>query len=492
MTKVPGWIDARLDELVEVLDSRRIPVNSAERDARIAGKRAGELYPYYGATGRVGSIDDFLFDEPLVLLGEDGVPFLDPLRNKAYLIEGRSWVNNHAHVLRAIAQIADHRYVSYCLNGYDYTGVVTGSTRLKLTQAAMREMRLPLPPMAEQKRIADKLDALLARVDACRDRLDRVPAILKRFRQSVLTSAARGDLTSEWRGAQAPSLNGRDLVCLLEEAHESAGGHKAGNASPPTEGAHDLHEHEFPDGWGMTTLRSAVLPDRPITYGILKPGPELAEGVPYVRVADFPNDRLNLTGVRKTSAAIDAEFKRSRLRAGDLLLSIRGTVGRLIVIPPELENANITQDSARISVQPLLSASFVPWFLRSEMAQSRMRRAVKGVAVRGLNIGDVRALQLPIPSRAEQEEIVRRVEALFALADTLEARVATARAQVERLTPALLSKAFRGELVPQDPNDEPASALLARIRQSGASASDSAREAPASKANRGARGKRAA
>ena len=93
-----------------------------------------------------------------------------------------------------------------------------------------------------------------------------------------------------------------------------------------------------------------------------------------------------------------------------------------------------------------------------------MKGSTKGVAVRGINIGDVRALQLPLPSQEEQAEIVRRVETLFAFADRLEARYNAARAQVERLTSSLLAKAFRGELVPQDPNDEPASALLARIR----------------------------
>ena len=141
----------------------------------------------------------------------------------------------------------------------------------------------------------------------------------------------------------------------------------------------------------MLTLRDLVLPERPITYGILKPGPELEEGVSYVRVADFPNDRLNLSTIRKTLPKIDEEFKRSRLKGGDLLLSIRGTVGRLVVIPEELDGANITQDSARLSIQPLVNRDYVLWFLRSELAQTCMKGAVKGVAVRGINIGDVRS-----------------------------------------------------------------------------------------------------
>ncbi|MBX3608568.1 MAG: restriction endonuclease subunit S [Hydrogenophaga sp.] len=325
------------------------------------------------------------------------------------------------------------------------------------------ELRVPLAPRPEQKRIADKLDALLARVDACRDRLERVPTILKRFRQAVLSSAMVGTLTETWRVSQAEDSAGVNLAERLVAQHLAAGGHRVGNAADPTEGVHDLSAESLPAGWGLTTLRDAVDPQRPVTYGILKPGPELSGGIPYVRVADFPNDRLALGGIRRTSPAIDAEFKRSRLRAGDLLLSIRGTVGRLVEIPQELEGANITQDTARLAIQPMLNRSFVLWYLRSEHAQSRMRRAVKGVAVRGINIGDVRALQLPVPSRAEQDEIVRCIESLFDLADSMEVRFQTARSCVERLTPALLEKAFRGGLVPQDPSDEPASKLLERI-----------------------------
>lgn len=254
------------------------------------------------------------------------------------------------------------------------------------------------------------------------------------------------------------------IVEEIQRSHVAAGGHRAGNASPPTEDVHDLTVSMFPRGWALLTLRDLVMPDRPITYGILKPGPELESGVPYVRVADYPSDQLNLSTIRNTSPEMDDEFKRSRLRHGDLLLSIRGTVGRLVLIPEELEGANITQDSARLSIQPAVNRDYVLWCLRSEMVQSRMKGSMKGVAVRGINIGDVRALQVPIPSRGEQDEIVRRVDVLFAFADRMEARYTAARRQVDRLTPALLDKAFRGELVPQDPDDEPASLLLERIR----------------------------
>ena len=147
-----------------------------------------------------------------------------------------------------------------------------------------------------------------------------------------------------------------------------------------------------------------------------------------------------------------------------MLLSIRGTVGRVAVVPPELDGANITQDSARLSIHELVSADFVAAMLRAPDTQQRMQRAVKGVAVRGINIGDVRPLQIPLPPLAEQHEIVRRLNAAFARLDAATAAHAAAVAELDRLDASLLAKAFRGELVPQDPADEPAAVTLQHLR----------------------------
>ena len=105
-----NWIYGNLEDCVDIFDSQRIPVNSKERE-----KRKGNV-PYYGSTGQVGWIDDFLFDEELVLLGEDGAPFLDKTKTKAYIISGKSWVNNHVHVLRAIPLIIDNAFLCHYLN----------------------------------------------------------------------------------------------------------------------------------------------------------------------------------------------------------------------------------------------------------------------------------------------------------------------------------------------------------------------------------------
>lgn len=362
----------------------------------------------------------------------------------------------------------EKRYLKRFLESEAYWSQITerasGNALQNVNAQKLSGLKVPLPPLAEQTRIAAKLDELLAQVDTLKARIDGIPALLKRFRQSVLAAAVSGRLTEEWRASSAPVGNSKELHQRIKDAHIAEGGHARGNASNPTEEAHDLSPDELPSDWDIAELRDICEPGRPITYGILKPGPELEEGIPYIRVADFPGNNLNTNNIKKTSHEIDLQFKRARLKEGDLLLSIRGSVGRLIKIPAALNGANITQDTARLSISPLISTDFVYLALLAESTQRRMKNATRGVAVRGINIGDVRALQIPLPSREEQTEIVRRVEQLFAFADQLEARVKAAQARIDRLTQSILAKAFRGELVPQDPNDEPASVLLERIK----------------------------
>src|SRR6266480_5388433 len=158
-----GWMPTQLGDVAVCLDYMREPINSTERNLRIAGKDPSELFPYYGATQQQGWIDDYIFDAELVLLGEDGVPFFDDLRPKAYLISGKSWVNNHAHVFRGI--LVSNPFLMHWLNTFDYTGRVAGSTRSKLNQAKAVDIPLALPPLAEQKRIVAKVDELMKLCD---------------------------------------------------------------------------------------------------------------------------------------------------------------------------------------------------------------------------------------------------------------------------------------------------------------------------------------
>jgi type I restriction enzyme S subunit len=462
-----GWLACSLGEVVDYGKTAKAEPSEIEESAWILEledieKNTSKLLERRTFADRQSKSTKNRFEVGDVLYGK-----LRPYLNKVIIADQPGYCTTEIIPLKCNAAL-DNRYLFYWLKHpsfLDYVGSVShGLNMPRLGTEAGKAAPFILAPVAEQKRIADKLQAVLGRVDACRARLDRLPDVLKRLRQSVLTAATSGQLTEDWREQEPRNRSAEALAARIRKRHADAGGHKIGNAAPPSEEIHDLSVDMFPDGWQVITLRELVLPDRPITYGILMPGPELKQGVPYVRVADFPNERLNLATIRNTSPQIDEQFKRSRLRTGDLLMSIRGTVGRMVVVPQELEGANITQDTARLSVQPDVSSAFVLWCLRSSSAQTRMRAATKGVAVRGINIGDVRALQVPLPPIEEQQEIVRRLEALFDLADGIEARVGKTRAQVESLTPSILVKAFRGELIPQDAIDEPAAVILSRLQ----------------------------
>ena len=162
-TQLPnGWAVCRLDQVADVLDNLRKPINSNERNLRIKSKQIDRLYPYYGATGQVGLIDDYIVDGHYLLLGEDGAPFLDKNAIKAYSISGKSWVNNHVHIL---SPKIDFEFLQYSLNQIDYSEYVNGSTRLKLTQTDMCSIRLMLPPLSEQKLIKAKIQTLFSQLD---------------------------------------------------------------------------------------------------------------------------------------------------------------------------------------------------------------------------------------------------------------------------------------------------------------------------------------
>lgn len=177
------WPEQTLAEACEILDHLRRPVNSTERAVR-----AGPV-PYYGAGRQVGWIDDFLFNEELVLLAEDGGPFDSRC---AYMISGRSWVNNHAHVLRG--RSATNPWLMWMLRTTDLRPYVSGSTRSKLPQSKMRTIPIPVPPVDEQRRWIRHLEQLEHELTSVLGWQADTDSELKALMPAVLDRAFNGDL----------------------------------------------------------------------------------------------------------------------------------------------------------------------------------------------------------------------------------------------------------------------------------------------------------
>jgi len=166
----------------------------------------------------------------------------------------------------------------------------------------------------------------------------------------------------------------------------------------------------------MVQLGDLVSKERPIVYGILMPGDHFPGGVPVVKVKDMKSGRIDAESLLLTRPSIDQEYRRSRLQVGDVLLSIRGTVGRICIVPAGLNGANITQDSARISLPPRISR-YVAHYLASPVAQRFINSETVGLAVRGINLRDVRRIQIPLVSKDDAVIVADRLDASRALAD---------------------------------------------------------------------------
>jgi type I restriction enzyme S subunit len=304
------------------------------------------------------------------------------------------------------------------------TEVSHGVNMPRLGTEAGRAAPFVLAPLPEQKRIADKLDSVLARVDACRDRLDRLPALLKRFRQSILAAATSGQLTEDWRVNNS---------CTRQWT-------------------------EQPLGAIILEMRNGLSP---------KPS-EQPPGAKILRISSVRPGKLDFYDHRYL-VVDSATLNQYQLKQDDLLFTrYNGSLDFVGVcaIVPELSEGFVYPDKLiRVRVdRKKVAPKYVEITFGSQSVRSQVEDFIKSSAgQKGISGGDLKTTNIPIPPLPEQTEIVRRVEILFAFADRLEARLASARRQVSQLTPALLAKAFRGELVAQDPADEPASELLKRL-----------------------------
>lgn len=301
----------------------------------------------------------------------------------------------------------------------DVTGVGGSLTRAQPKKVAT--FSVPVAPLSEQTRIADKLDAVLARVDACRDRLDRIPAILKRFRQSVLAAATSGALTEDWRTKDTPEWTYERAVDVCS---------KVQSGGTPKEG---FTNH----------------------------------GIPFLKVYNIVHQKVSFDHKPQYIAVEihNGSMAKSKTLPGDVLMNIVGPpLGKVAVVPAGFPEWNINQAITLFRPSDRISTGWLYCILCGGENIAEIVHETRGSAGQtNISLSQCRDFIFPVPSVDEQTEIVRRVETLFAFADRLEARYTAAHAQVEKLTPSLLAKAFRGELIPQDPNDEPASELLARI-----------------------------
>lgn len=316
----------------------------------------------------------------------------------------------------------------------------------------LKEVVFRVPPLAEQKIITHKLDELLAQVDTLKARLDAIPAILKRFRQSVLAAAVSGRLTEEWRSATTISNEFRDV--------------KFGEI--------------------IIEMRNGLSP---------KPN-EIRAGNAILRISSVRSFSVDQSDIRYLVVS-DNDRKKYSLKIDDLLFTryngsaeFVGVCGKINA----LQHGTLLYPDKLIRVRVNLGIAlpaYVEIFSASHLAKNYIGSLIKSTSgQKGISGGDLKQMPVALPSLDEQTEIVRRVEQLFAYADQVEQQVKNAQGRVNQLTQSILAKAFRGELTEQWRQDNPelisgdnsAAALLERIKAERAAATTTKKKAPARKA----------
>jgi type I restriction enzyme, S subunit len=468
-----GWAVARLEGISVCLDYKREPINGSERQKRIEGKPPDCLFPYFGATQQQGWIDDYLFDEDLVLLGEDGVPFFDPLRSKAYLISGKTWVNNHAHVFKCI--LASHSYLVHYLNAFDYSGRVVGATRSKLNQARAVDIPIPLPPLPEQHRIVAKVDELMflcdqleaakAEQEQCRDSLvaaslqglnqpaeeeetfreharftfNNLPRIttrtvhIKQLRQTILNLAVRGALGT----SQSDDPSALEDIKLIKDRKMGAALRKPKPIAP-------IEKNEqwcsLPCGWEWT--RWDQITDW-ITYGFTRPMPHEAVGVPIVTGKNVNHGRIIYeTADRTPQAAYNTLSDKDKPQTGDILITKDGSIGRTAVVEGD-KIFCINQSVAVLWLRSChLNRRFLQMVLDCPATQLALLERTAGVAIKHISINDLGKMAFPLPPLPEQHRIVAKVTELTAICDQLEAQITEKEQDSRRFLESVLADAL--------------------------------------------------
>ncbi|MFB9915950.1 restriction endonuclease subunit S [Gluconobacter kanchanaburiensis] len=296
-----------------------------------------------------------------------------------------------------------------------------GGSLMRARPSEAVKISFPLPPLAEQRRIVAKLDSLTARIARARAELERVPVLIERYKKNLLKRAFAGELTNKWR-----LMNG---VSEIE----------------------------------MTPLSDVCTS---ITDGDHQAPPRAKHGVPFITISAMNNGEIDLSKATRfvPSSYLDALKDSRKAKTGDVLFSVTGSIGIPAVVKHECpfvfqrHIAILKPDTKRVS------GLFLKLMLQSPDVQVQCAAVATGTAQLTVPLNRLRNFLIPLPTIAEQIEVIRLVESTFKRLERMQEDYVDADHLLSKLESSLLAKAFRGELVPQDPNDEPASVLLDRIR----------------------------
>jgi type I restriction enzyme, S subunit len=432
-----SWINVQLGDVVDYGNTSKIEPTEISEDSWILEledieKTSSKLIQRILFSERQSKSTKNKFEKNDVLYGK-----LRPYLDKVIIAQESGCCTTEIIPIKP-GKYLDKRFLFYGLKRKEFIDYVSevshGLNMPRLGTKQGQAAPFVLAPLNEQIRIADKLDSVLAKVDAAQARLEKIPTLLKRFRQSVLAAATSGELTREWRENDEFEISEENIV--------------------------------YPNSWDYLTIDD---------IGEVKGGKRLPKGeklvskntgYPYIKAGQLKNGTVDPAEQEYLEASIQKKISRYIVNKDDAFITIVGAcIGDAGLIPENYDGANLTENAAKIcNYKRPLNPKYLSFWLQSEALQKLIQFEIKSGAQGKLALKRIKTLPIPYPNEIEQKEIIRRVESLFALADTVEKQYFAAKQRLDRLTQSLLAKAFRGELVTQAPTDEPATELLKRIQ----------------------------
>ena len=368
-----GWNKMRLEQLCEILDYRRIPIKDSER-----AKRKGSI-PYYGASGIIDYINDFIFNEKLLCLAEDGENLRSRMLPIAFSIEGKTWVNNHAHVLKPLERVVKHEYLKNFLNHIKYEKYLTYTAQPKLTQDKMKHILILVPPLKEQQKIASTLsivDELIQKTDQI---IEQTQRLKKGLMQKLLTKGI---------------------------------GHT--NYKTINFGFRFLTE-KIPESWKVSILRDLSISG--LQNGIFKKRDEFGEGVPIVNVSDlFQDHDIKLSELERVKVS-DSELINFGINEGDVFFC------RSSLVVDGIGRCNLVSKLYELSVfechvimcrpnKQKIHPKFLTYFIQSNLGRKFLLSIAMTLTMTTIRQPDLEKMIIFIPPLVEQEKILSIIESV--------------------------------------------------------------------------------
>ena len=474
--KVPQWQESSLGEIAEYINGRAFKPTEWE----IEGVPIIRIQNLNNPTAVYNYYSKFLEEKYSVKHGDLLYAWSASLDSYIWR-GGDACLNQHIFNVKPFAGISKN-FIFYLLKyvSADILSQTHGSGMVHITKGKFEKIKIFLPALAEQHYLADKLDSLLARIQTLSDQLAAVPALLKQFRQSVLADAVSGKLTAEWRNKNELSISNYQEISQ-QEKQDKLDKRKIKTASLPHEFAPSI---TLPESWRWLSLDEACYK---ITDGTHHSPKSYATGdFMYVTSKNVREGYLDLSNITYVDKATHQEiFSRCNVAYQDVLYIKDGVNTGLSCVNTIEEEISLLSSVAVFKPCSFLHPFYLQHYLNSPVGRQVMLDLMGGTAIKRLTLQKIINSPIPIPPLTEQTEIVRRVEALFALADNIEQQSRAAAERVALLTQSVLAKAFRGELSEQWRREHPdlisgdnsAAALLARIQAERAATGKKSRRA---------------